>query len=76
MTPPLESLPYLSSGPPTPFSEMDDLEEETGIRDLINTHIIEELTARVRLEDSAEEEVKRQFAQDYKSWRLYVEGIE
>ena len=55
---------------------MDDLEEETGIRDLINTHIIEELTARVRLEDSAEEEVKRQFAQDYKSWRLYVEGIE
>ena len=55
---------------------MDDLEEDTGIRELISTHIIEELTARVQLEDLAEDDAKRQFAQDYKSWRLHVEAIE
>lgn len=76
MTPPLESLPYLSSGPPTPFSELEEFQDSTDFQDLVNAQILEELTSRVQLEDSVEGEIKRQFAQDYKAWRLYIENME
>ena len=32
VTPPLESLPYLSSGPPTPFSDLEELQDSSGFQ--------------------------------------------
>ena len=74
-TPPLENLPYLSTGPPTPFSDMDDLQDPQ-FQDMIDAQILQELTARVQLEDAMERDIKDQFCHDYKSWRLSIEAFE
>ena len=76
ITPPLESLPYLSDGPSTPFSDLDDIREQTDVQGMIDAEIAEELTSRMQLEDIEESEIKGKFAQDYKSWRLSVEAME
>ncbi|KAG7010110.1 hypothetical protein G7Y79_00001g003820 [Physcia stellaris] len=75
-TPPLESLPYLSSGPPTPFSEMEDVQEQNILQDIVDTEIVEELTSRMQLEDLQDIEIKTRFAEECKSWRLSVEAME
>ena len=75
-TPPLESLPYLSSGPPTPFSEMEDVQEQNILQDMVDTEIVEELTSRMQLEDLQDSEIKTRFAEECKSWRLSVEAME
>ena len=76
ITPPLESLPYLSDGPSTPFSDLDELREQTDFQGLVDAEIAEELTSRMQLEGIQESEIKSKFAQDYKSWRLSVETME
>ena len=75
-TPPLESLPYLSSGPPTPFSEMEDVQEQNILQEMVDTEIVEELTTRMQLEDLQDSEIKTRFAEECKSWRLSVEAME
>lgn len=75
-TPPIESLPYLSSGPPTPFSEMEDVLEQNILQDMVDTEIVEELTSRMQLEDLQDSGIKTRFAEECKSWRLSVEAME
>ncbi|KAL8790844.1 MAG: hypothetical protein Q9195_006169 [Heterodermia aff. obscurata] len=76
ITPPLESLPYLSDGPSTPFSDLDDVREQTDFQSMIDAEIAEDLTSRMQLEDIEESDIKSKFAQDCKSWRLSVEAME
>ena len=76
ITPPVENLPYLSDGPSTPFSDLDDLREQTDFQGMVDAEIAEELTSQMQLEDAEENEIKSKFAQDYKSWRLSVETME
>jgi len=74
-TPPIDSLPYLMSGPPTPFSEVD-LQDEFDLQEILDAQLMDELTSRLRLESNDQEEVKEQFYQDYKAWRLAIEDWE
>ena len=76
ITPPLESLPYLSDGPSTPFSDLEDLREQIDFQGIIDAEIAEELTSRMRFEGIEESKIRSKFAQDYKSWRLAVETME
>ena len=76
LTPSLESLPYLMSGPSTPFSELEDPQEIIVLQHIIDAQVVEELISRIQLEDVEESEIKDQFAQDLKSWRLQVEAME
>ena len=75
-TPPIGSLPYLMSGPPTPFSEVGDLQEQSDLQEILDAQLMDELTSRLRLESSDHEEIKERFYQDYKAWRLAVEDWE
>lgn len=74
-TPPIDSLPYLMSGPPTPFSEVD-LQDQSDLQEILDAQLMEELTSRLRLESQDHEEVKEQFYLKYKAWRLAVEDWE
>jgi len=74
-TPPVDSLPYLMSGPPTPFSEVD-LQDQSDLQEILDAQLMDELTSRLRLESNDHEEVKEQFYQNYKAWRLAVEDWE
>ena len=75
-TPPIDSLPYLMSGPPTPFSEVEDLQNGSDLQEILDAQLMNELTTRLRLESDDHEEIKEQYYQDYRAWRLAVEDYE
>lgn len=76
LTPPIDSLPYLMSGPPTPFSEVGNLQDQSDLQQVLDAQLMNELTSRLQLENDDHEEIKEQFYHDYKAWRLAVEDFE
>ena len=75
-TPPVSSLPFLVSGPPTPFSDIEDLQEDHQRRQAIGILIIEELTRQRELLQSQEEVERQNYVSNYKRWRMSVEDYE
>lgn len=69
-TPPLESLPFLISGPPTPFSQMDELQQNLDDQESFKCQIQEHLTAHYAQVDDRFDETKAYFANLYRSWRI------
>lgn len=72
-TPPIESLPYLCTGLPTPFSEMEELQIDTSPQKPTRDLIIETLT---KVQESLEfevDEARSTYARLYKPWRMAVE---
>lgn len=75
-TPLLESLPFLGPGPPTPFSDLEDIQQISVHYDLIHARIVDILgNQRERLE-SENEETRVEYARCYKRWRMQVEERE
>ena len=75
-TPLVESLPFLAIGPPTPFSELEEIHQISLHHDLVHARIVDILgNARERL-DSENEEIRVEYAKRYKAWRLGVEERE
>lgn len=75
-TPPIESLPFLVVGPPTPFSEFEDRQQDSFHYDVIHARIREMLgNQRERLE-SENDDIRVEFAQKYKEWRMNIEDYE
>ena len=75
-TPPVGSLPFLVSGPPTPFSDIEDLHEDPFRQQAIESLLLEELKRqceRLRSDDEKEREV---FISLYKPWRINIEDYE
>ncbi|KAL8759709.1 MAG: hypothetical protein Q9199_000581 [Rusavskia elegans] len=68
LTPPIESLPYLVPGPPTPLSEIEDL-QGFGLHELVKSRILNQLKIQEEEVEVQYEEDKQQFAEDYRSWR-------
>lgn len=75
-TPPVESLPFLISGPPTPFSELENRQEDPFHSDLIHARIIEVLGNQRERVASEIEDMKVDFARKYKQWRVQIEDYE
>lgn len=72
-TPLVESLPFLGLGPPTPFSELEEIQQISVHHDLIQARIVDILgNQRERLE-SENEEIRVEYAKRYKEWRMRVE---
>lgn len=69
-TPPIESLPFLGSGPPTPFSQIDDAQQDTSLQELIKCRIEDDLTTQCEQLDSESKQIKAYFATCFRSWRL------
>ena len=75
-TPPIESLPFLASGPPTPFSQIDDLQEESPRKDAIEDLLIQKLMRQREILQAENDEAREFFQKRYKSWRESVENFE
>ncbi|KAI4188950.1 MAG: hypothetical protein L6R41_001794 [Letrouitia leprolyta] len=69
-TPPIESLPFLASGPPTPFSQIDDAQYDDSLQELVRCRIEDDLTAQYEQLDSQSKQIKAYFASRFRSWRL------
>ncbi|KAL8937053.1 MAG: hypothetical protein Q9216_004619 [Gyalolechia sp. 2 TL-2023] len=68
-TPPIESLPFLASGPPTPFSQIDDAQDGS-LQVAVRCHIEDHLVAQYKRFDNQSKQIKAYFASGYRSWRL------
>ncbi|KAL8993975.1 MAG: hypothetical protein Q9169_005948 [Polycauliona sp. 2 TL-2023] len=67
-TPPIESLPFLASGPPTPLSEIEEF-QGLNLHDLVRSQILSQLRIQDEEVEGQFEKYKQQFAEDYRSWR-------
>lgn len=75
-TPLVESLPFLISGPPTPFSEFDDRQQNTFHDDLVHARLLEILGNQRERVESENEDLRVEFAKKYKEWRMQTEDYE
>lgn len=75
-TPLVESLPYLVAGPPTPFSELEEMQQISLQHELIHARIVDILGNQHDRLDSENEEIRLEYAQHYKDWRVRVEERE
>ncbi|KAL8834857.1 MAG: hypothetical protein Q9170_003557 [Blastenia crenularia] len=70
LTPQIESLPFLTSGPPTPFSQIDDSHNDVSLHELVRSRIEDHLTTQNEQLDGQYEQTKVYFASCYRSWRI------
>lgn len=75
-TPPLESLPFLGSGLPTPFSEVEDRQQHPFHYDVIHARIVEMLGNQRERVESENEDTRVEFAKKYREWRMQIEDYE
>ena len=75
-TPLVTSLPFLVSGPPTPFSEIDDLQEDPQRQQTIESLIVEELKRQREFLQSEVENERQRYISEYKRWRMTIENYE
>lgn len=75
-TPTVESLPFLVDGPPTPFSEIEDLQEDLDRKQAVEALVFEKLTRRHQRLQFEDYNIKGTFAERYKPWRMSVEDFE
>ena len=75
-TPSIESLPYLNNGPLTPFSEIEDLQEDQDQQNATEGLLIERMRRQRELLLLEDETGREEFASTYKPWRMAVEDFE
>ncbi len=75
-TPPVENLPFLISGLPTPFSELEDLQEQLDQHEVIKARIIEDLLDQRQRIKAENDYIIGEFAADYRRWRIELETAE
>ena len=73
---PIDDLPYLITGPPTPFSDIDGLLENTKRHENIKTQILNRLSSQKQETSDETEDLKLEFARLYKPWRLEVDEFD
>ena len=69
-TPPVESLPFLASGPPTPFSQIDDYQHDVTLQELVKCRIEDQLMAQCEQLADQHEQTRAHFAKCYRTWRI------
>ena len=75
-TPPVASLPFLASGPPTPFSDIEDLQEDPFRQQALESRLVETLKQQREILQSEDEDERKKFISYYKIWRMNIEDYE
>ena len=75
-TPPVDNLPYLFSGPPTPFSEIQIVQENLEHHDLLKSRILDIISRQRETIMSEDEGLKDEYARLYKPWRQKVNELD
>lgn len=75
-TPLVESLPFLGVGPPTPFSELEEIQQISLHHDVVYARIVDILGNQRERLDSENEEIRVEYGKRYKEWRIRIEERE
>ena len=75
-TPLVENLPFLASGPPTPFSQIESLQEDLQRQDAVEALLSQKLTRQRQIQEAENNEARDTFERLYKLWRESVEAFE
>ena len=75
-TPPIASLPFLVCGPPTPFSDIEDLQEDPVRQQAIESLLVERLRRQRENLQIQHDDERKTFISLYKRWRLNIEDYE
>lgn len=75
-TPPIENLPFLISGPPTPFSETDNRQQNSFHHELVRARILDMLGNQRERVEAENEDLRVEFAKRYRDWRMQIEDYE
>lgn len=75
-TPPVVSLPFLASGPLTPFSDFEDRQQHPFHYDLIHKRIVEKLGNQRERVECENDDIRVEFAKKYRAWRIEIEDYE
>lgn len=75
-TPPIENLPFLISGPPTPFSETDNRQQNSFHHELVRARILDMLGNQRERVEADNEDLRVEFAKRYRDWRMQIEDYE
>lgn len=75
-TPPIENLPFLISGPPTPFSENDNRQQNSFHHELVRARILDMLGNQRERVEADNEDLRVEFAKRYRDWRMRIEDYE
>ncbi|OJD11073.1 hypothetical protein AJ78_08085 [Emergomyces pasteurianus Ep9510] len=74
--PSLENLPFLNSGPPTPFSDLDVYQETLQTHDRLKEALRGELVKQRKEVARQHEKLRQEYAGYYKPWRMTVEELD
>lgn len=75
-TPPIANLPFLISGPPTPFSETDNKQQNSFHHELVRARILDMLGNQRERVEAENEDLRVEFAKRYRDWRMQIEDYE
>ncbi|EEP79170.1 predicted protein [Uncinocarpus reesii 1704] len=74
--PSLEALPFLNTGPPTPFSDMDTYQETLKTHDMIKDTLREEIIKQRKEIAKQHADLREQYRAYYRPWRLAVSAMD
>ncbi|OAX81358.1 hypothetical protein ACJ72_04298 [Emergomyces africanus] len=74
--PSLENLPFLHSGPPTPFSDLEAYQETLLTHDRLKEALRGELVKQRKEITRQHEKLRQEYAGYYKPWRMTVEELD
>ncbi|KAL9124695.1 MAG: hypothetical protein Q9217_005997, partial [Psora testacea] len=75
-TPPIESLPFLQAGPPTPFSDFGELKPDFDHDDAIRGLIFAKLSQDHEMAARAFHRAKQTFIEQFRPWRRGLDFLE
>ncbi|EEH46298.2 uncharacterized protein PADG_02396 [Paracoccidioides brasiliensis Pb18] len=74
--PTIENLPFLNSGPPTPFSDLEAYQETLQTHDRLKEALRGELVKQRKEIARQREKLRQEYAGYYKPWRITVEELD
>ncbi|KAI1965796.1 hypothetical protein LOZ58_000696 [Ophidiomyces ophidiicola] len=74
--PKLENLPFLSAGPPTPFSDMDSYQENLRSHERLKNTIRDEMKTQRKEISKYHADLREQYRAYYRPWRLAVDAMD
>ena len=74
--PSIDDLPFFHEGPPTPFSDFEELKPDMDYDNAIRELVIAKIEQDQQVVASAFDFAKRTFAENFKSWRTGLDVIE
>ena len=75
-SPELRSLPFLQAGPPTPFSDREELQENLKRHEVLEQTLRNELRQRLETAEDEDADLCEEYEHHYRVWRQHVRDLD